>query len=148
MELGLVAKDDPRRGATLGAYSALKSVDPKGKRSSASSAFYFPNASRPNLTVLTSAHVEKIISDDKKINGEAVVTGVLVSVLGLEYVVPVIGEVILSAGTFLSPKILELSGIGSKTILQANDIPVVVENSHVGENLQVCILSHGKLGES
>jgi choline dehydrogenase len=138
-ELGLDAKDDPRRGHILGAYTTLKSIDPKGKRTTAASAFYFPNVSRANLTVVTSAHVEKIIFNYENNKDEAVAKGVIVSALGREYTVPVIGEVVLSAGTFLSPKILELSGIGSKKILQANNIPMIIENSYVGENLQVCI---------
>ncbi|RFU27142.1 hypothetical protein B7463_g9199, partial [Scytalidium lignicola] len=136
LELSLGARDDARRGATLGAYSVLRSIDQGGKRSTAASAFYYPNASRANLTLLTSAHVEKIIFDSKKVNNQAVATDILFSVRGQEYIVPVAGEVILSAGTFLSPKILELSGIGSKKILESNSIPVVAENSNVGENLQ------------
>lgn len=146
IELGLGANDDPKRGTTLGAYPVLKSIDSNGKRSTAASAFYYPNASRPNLSVLTSAHVEKIIFDAKTTNNEVIATGVSFSVLGREYVLPVTGEVILSAGTFLSPQILELSGIGSKKILESNNIPVVVENSSVGENLQVSMLSPAKRG--
>ena len=96
--------------------------------------------------MLTSAHVEKIIFDAKRINNEVIATGVLFSVLGREYVLPVTGEIILSAGTFLSPQILELSGVGSKKILESNNIPVVVENSSVGENLQVSMLSPTKRG--
>jgi choline dehydrogenase-like flavoprotein len=47
--------------------------------------------------------------------------------------------VILSAGTVQSPQLLELSGIGSKTILEKLGIDVVVDNSSVGENLQVSV---------
>lgn len=133
-ELGLEAKDDPRRGATLGAYSVLRSIDSSGKRSTAAYAFYYPNASRANLKVLTNSHVDKIIFDSGEL---AVATAVSISLFGQKYVVPITNEVILCAGAFLSPKILELSGIGSKRLLGMNNIPVVVENSNVGENLQV-----------
>lgn len=49
-------------------------------------------------------------------------------------------EVILSAGVFNTPKILELSGIGDPNILRAAGVNVVVENPHVGTNLQDHIL--------
>jgi len=45
-------------------------------------------------------------------------------------------EVILAAGVFNTPKLLELSGIGAKSLLEQNRIPVVVDNPSVGENLQ------------
>ena len=45
-------------------------------------------------------------------------------------------EVILAAGALQSPKILELSGIGDAKLLQSLGIDVVVDNPHVGENLQ------------
>lgn len=44
-------------------------------------------------------------------------------------------EVIVSAGSVQSPQILELSGIGGKTVLSAAGIPVKVDNENVGENL-------------
>jgi choline dehydrogenase-like flavoprotein len=45
-------------------------------------------------------------------------------------------EVILSAGAINTPKLLELSGVGSPAILNQFTIPVRVHNPHVGENLQ------------
>lgn len=53
-------------------------------------------------------------------------------------------EVILTAGTINSPRLLELSGIGSAELLKSLGIDVVVDNSHIGENLQnhpMCTLS-------
>ena len=41
----------------------------------------------------------------------------------------------MSAGSFGTPQILLLSGIGPKTELQALNIPVVVNNPSVGRNL-------------
>jgi choline dehydrogenase-like flavoprotein len=45
-------------------------------------------------------------------------------------------EVILSAGGFGTPKILQLSGIGRKTLLQKFGIPIVADLPGVGQNLQ------------
>lgn len=45
-------------------------------------------------------------------------------------------EVIISAGAINSPRILELSGIGDADRLRSLDIPVLVNNPFVGENLQ------------
>jgi choline dehydrogenase-like flavoprotein len=45
-------------------------------------------------------------------------------------------EIILCAGVFESPAILERSGIGSRAVLDAANIPVLYELPGVGENLQ------------
>jgi choline dehydrogenase-like flavoprotein len=53
-------------------------------------------------------------------------------------------EVILCAGAFHSPAILELSGIGNPELLQKYGIDVIVDNPNVGENLQdhaMCAIS-------
>ena len=45
-------------------------------------------------------------------------------------------EVIVSGGTFNSPQILQLSGVGPKELLEKHGIPVVVDLPGVGRNLQ------------
>ncbi|KAF2635654.1 alcohol oxidase [Massarina eburnea CBS 473.64] len=45
-------------------------------------------------------------------------------------------EVILSSGTFNTPQLLLLSGIGSKAELTTHNIPIVAESPGVGQNLQ------------
>ena len=45
-------------------------------------------------------------------------------------------EIILCAGVFESPAILERSGVGSKKVLAAANVPVLYELPGVGENLQ------------
>ena len=92
-------------------------------------------AGRENLTVLTDAVVQKVILEPTD-SGQVKAKGVLVTVQGSTHHVGTCGEVILAAGAFQSPKILELSGIGGANALKNNDIPVIVENPNVGENLQ------------
>jgi choline dehydrogenase len=45
-------------------------------------------------------------------------------------------EVILSAGSVESPKLLEISGIGQGALLQELGVPVIHESKMVGENMQ------------
>lgn len=45
-------------------------------------------------------------------------------------------EIIIAAGAFNTPKLLELSGIGNKDLLTKYGIPTIIENSGVGENMQ------------
>jgi choline dehydrogenase len=135
--LGLDPKSDPRDGQTLGGYSLPKYMDTMARRSHAGSAFYKPNEGRSNLTVLTGALVTSIMLERE--GGEIVASGVKYEADGKEYSIKTKGggEVILSAGTVQSPQILELSGIGSETLLSPLGIEVMVDNPNVGENLQV-----------
>lgn len=135
-KLGLEMKTDPRMGKGLGAFQQGGSIDPAtNTRSHAASAHYTPEiASRPNLTVTTETLVKKIIFDTSK--AEPVAVGVLVrSKDGTERMVSG-SEIILAAGALMSPQILELSGVGNRSLLESLDIPVIIDNPNVGENLQ------------
>lgn len=105
-------------------------------RSHAGVAYYKPIAARPNLHVLTEALVEKVLFDPSRGGNHLVASGIKFGAKGRHYVVKAKKEVILSAGAFGSPKILELSGIGSAKILEKNNIKVLYNNENVGENLQ------------
>ena len=105
-----------------------------GTRSHAGTAYYQPNASRPNLTVLTQAQVSKITFAHR--HGKVYATGAEFTSFGSTYHVEADHEVLLCCGSFQSPQILELSGIGSKKILEPLGIDIIVENENVGENLQ------------
>ncbi len=102
-----------------------------GQRCSAAKAFLTPNLGRPNLTVITDAHVQKILIDDAK-----TANGVCYKRKGKCHDIFANKEVLLSAGAFNSPQLLMLSGVGAKTELTKHDIPVVHELKGVGENLQ------------
>ncbi|KAI5204542.1 alcohol oxidase [Aureobasidium subglaciale] len=84
-----------------------------------------------NLHVMTEAQVIKI--NTEKRNGTIVATGVT---LEGNLIINACKEVILSAGSFQSPGLLELSGIGNSSIITAAGIEPVLELPTVGENLQ------------
>lgn len=129
---------DPLTGLGAGGHSNPSSIDPKTKtRSHAGSDYYNTEvANRPNIRVLTRALVEKLILDSAG-NNSVTATGVQYTTKsGQHGVVYASKEVILAAGAFQSPQILELSGIGPKVLLQSHGIDLVICNEHVGENLQ------------
>lgn len=126
---------DPFSYRSLGGYANAATVDPSSKtRSYAASAYYAPVSQRTNLSVLTGAQVEKI--DLTEGDGKMIANAVHFNCEGESFKVGVRKEVILAAGTFQSPKLLELSGIGNPQILMSLGIPVVIDNKGVGENLQ------------
>ena len=133
--LNFAMTTDPLSGHSTGGFSYLSSIDPKNwERSHAGSAYYAPVADRPNLHLLTDSLVEKITLEKSK--ADVVATGVQFTRNGKREVRKARNEVILCAGVFQSPQILEISGVGSPKLLQSHGIEVVVENSNVGENLQ------------
>lgn len=101
-----------------------------GERCSSAKAYLTPNLKRPNLTVITRATTQRILLEDRK------AVGVLANVDGQNKEIKAHREVILCAGAFGSPQILQLSGIGSGAMLQSKGISLVHELPGVGENLQ------------
>ena len=101
-----------------------------GQRCSAAKAFLTPNLDRPNLTVITNALASKIQFEGKRAVGvEYLCDGELI-------VVAANREVLLSGGTFNSPQLLLLSGIGAEADVVQHGIDHVHELPGVGENLQ------------
>ncbi|KAK1783209.1 hypothetical protein QBC45DRAFT_399999 [Copromyces sp. CBS 386.78] len=132
--VGLPAIKDPNGGDNLGIYWFPHAVDASTRTRSHSKRNHYDRVkdSRPNYHILPSNMVSKVI-----FRGTTAV--------GVEYL-PTAGgkaatayaakEVILAAGALNTPKILQLSGIGSKNLLQKHEIPVVVDLPGVGSNLQ------------
>lgn len=145
---GLAMAHDPFAGSSVGAFSCLASIDPATKeRSYAATAYYHPIKHRDNLRVLTGARVLKIDFD------RAAPPPAPVRATGVQYVlengehktVAAAKEVVLAAGAFQSPKVLELSGIGDRQLLARHGIDVVLDLPGVGENLQdhvVCSIGY------
>lgn len=83
-----------------------------------------------NLKVRMHAVVQKLLFEDKRAYGvEVIIDGVLQNITARK-------EIILSAGVFQSPKLLELSGVGNAQLLNKLHIPVVHNLPGVGESLQ------------
>jgi choline dehydrogenase len=121
---------DDFHGAEQEGFSSPDITTHKGRRGSTAARFLRPAMSRPNLTLIDRALTTKIVVE----NGRAI---------GLEYErdgalhrVHCDRELILSAGTFNSPQLLLLSGIGPADELREQGIEVVHDLPGVGRNLQ------------
>jgi len=101
-----------------------------GVRESSASAFLDPAKKRTNLTVLTQAHVEKILFEGKR------AVGVTYRRKGKQNTLFASREIIVSAGSVNSPALLEHSGIGNLQVLKEAGITPVHINPNVGEHLQ------------
>ncbi|XP_023210620.1 glucose dehydrogenase [FAD, quinone]-like [Centruroides sculpturatus] len=101
----------------------------RGIRWSAVRGFIDPIIGRRNFRLITSAFVTKILIDE-----DNRAYGVLFDHNGKTLTVFARKEVIICAGTFNSPKLLMLSGIGPKNVLHSLHIPVKVDLP-VGNNL-------------
>ncbi|MET9250422.1 GMC family oxidoreductase N-terminal domain-containing protein [Nonomuraea sp. NPDC003709] len=102
----------------------------RGRRSSAAGTYLRRALRRPNLMVLTEAHVTGL-----RFEGTRCV-GVSFRHQGRARQAGCRREVILSAGAVQSPQLLELSGIGSADVLAAAGVPVVHHLPGVGENFR------------
>lgn len=60
----------------------------------------------------------------------------LASVQGETKKFSAVKEVIIAAGAFNTPKLLELSGVGDETLLEKHEFPVIINNPNVGEHMQ------------
>jgi choline dehydrogenase-like flavoprotein len=101
-----------------------------GKRCSAAVAYLHPAMERPNLEVRTYTQVHRLLFE----NGRAV--GVEAARLGELEQLRAEREVILCGGAYNSPQVLMLSGIGDAETLTLLQIPVVLDQPGVGQNLQ------------
>jgi choline dehydrogenase len=100
-----------------------------GRRSSAAYAFLSPLEGDPRLTVRLQARVERILIE----GGRAV--GVVWRDAGGEHRSFTKGEVIVTAGALITPKLLMLSGLGPADHLRKHGLPVVADLPGVGQNL-------------
>jgi choline dehydrogenase len=127
--LGLPFTPDFNSGALTG-VGYMQATVFKGERCNAARAFLTPVRADPRLTIAFHAKATRVLIE----NGRAI---------GVEYrdhsalkQARAEEEVILTAGAFVTPKLLMLSGIGPAAELQKHGIAVISDQPGVGQNLQ------------
>ncbi|KAI1808586.1 putative GMC oxidoreductase [Daldinia bambusicola] len=121
-ELGVPHNIDRKNGASGGLNEMHENSDKNGARQPSNVVYPLDN-----VKVFTDTPVYRIIFDDtKKVTGVELVDGRKVAARK---------QVIISAGSYQTPKILMLSGIGPSADLAQHGIPLLHESPHVGENL-------------
>lgn len=102
----------------------------RGRRSSTARAYLAPVRNRRNLKIETHALVRRLVLDGNR------VVGVEYEQRGTVRTARASAEVILAAGSLMSPLILMRSGIGPAVALQKHGIDIVHDAPGVGQNLQ------------
>jgi choline dehydrogenase len=124
---GLPANPD-LNGAAQDGVGVYQQTVAGGRRNSAARAFLRPAMRRPNLRVVTGAHVLRVLTEGRRAVGVELLRSGRRETIRAR-------EVILSCGAINSPQLLLLSGIGPGAALQAMGLPVVCANGNVGRNL-------------
>ncbi len=132
VSLGIPKNPDYNGGIQEGVSYAQRTIK-DGLRVSAATAFLKPAMKRPNVHVRTHAHATNIIFEGKRAVGVRYIRG---GKGGTPVEVRANKEVILSGGTYNSPQLLQLSGVGSPELLGSLGIEVRHALTGVGEGLQ------------
>ena len=128
-ELGLPYNSDFNNGDQYG-VGLMQLTTNYGKRCSAVDAFIDPIKNNKNLIIKLRSIVTKIIIEKNKAIGvEVLHKGKLKKYYANN-------EIILTAGAYISPKLLMLSGIGDENELLKHNIKVICKLPGVGKNLQ------------
>lgn len=114
-------------GAHQSGFADVQANVRKGQRVSTAKAYLVPREDRPNLDILSEAHVTKVLIANRT------ALGVLFDFKGSSHIVRARSEVILSAGALNTPQLLMLSGIGPRKTLERFRIPVQADLP-VGKN--------------
>jgi choline dehydrogenase len=136
-QMGHVIREDMNGPMQPGAGYINMNIAADGSRVGAARAFLRPNLNRANLTLLTNTNVTKITFTGDR------ASGVELDGEGGARNIQANKEIILSAGSIHSPKLLMLSGIGDAVELKKHGITAVNNLRGVGKNLQDHVLVSG-----
>lgn len=130
---GVHVPEDGNNGEAYGPSWYANTMDKKtGRRAHARYAYIDPIAQRTNLKILTKTTAQKVV-----FSKNLTATGVeITDATGKTSVVNAKKEVVLAAGAIQTPKLLQLSGVGPRSVLEAAGVKVQVELDAVGSNFQ------------
>ena len=128
VQAGLPPNED-FNGASQDGVGMYQLTQRGGLRASAAVAYLHPAMERPNLTVMPYTEVQRVLFEGNR------AVGVLASQLGQPQELRAEREVILCGGTYNSPQLLMLSGVGPAEHLTLREVEVLLDQPAVGENL-------------
>lgn len=134
-QTGIPASDDFNQGVNEG-VGYFEVNQKSGWRWSSAKAFLRPVCmSRPNFMLWTASHANTL-SMERGADGSLRCVGVQVVHKGELVTVKANKEVVLSAGSINTPKLLQLSGVGPAALLARHGIETLLDRPGVGANLQ------------
>ena len=134
--VGQKAIDGLQNGELIGSGYLPSTQDPhKNTRSSSESSFLNGVRDVANLRIFNNTLAQKLLFEGRIAKGVAVSSNQDLSKNATTYILKARKEVIVSAGTFQSPQLLMVSGIGPKNKLDDLQIPMIKDLPGVGQNL-------------
>ncbi|KAI0192441.1 GMC oxidoreductase [Astrocystis sublimbata] len=124
-------KEGFNSGGLLGYAYTTFTIDAKKQIRSSSETYLRKTIGDPNYFVYPLTLAKKIIFDQSK-----TAKGVRVDTQGASYTLSARKEVILAAGVFGSPQLLQVSGVGPAKLLKSVGVPVVSDRPGVGQNME------------
>ncbi len=124
-----LARNDDFNGAEQDGVGMYQVTQRGGMRASAAIAYLHPAMERANLTVMPYMQVQRVLFEGTR------AVGVQASQLGQPQELRAEREVILCGGSYNSPQLLMLSGVGPAEHLMLREIEVLLDQPAVGENL-------------
>ena len=140
-ESGWRQREDPNEADPEGLGPAAWTLDDKGRRVTAWTAFLRGAKDRPNLRIETGVRVDRVLIDEGRAYGIEGRRG------SAQLLFRSRGEVILCAGAVITPKILMLSGIGDGMALRRAGIETRHHSPNIGRGLrdQVMLATNWRL---
>ena len=125
-----VKRTDDFNGAEQAGAGYYQLTTHQGWRCSTAKAYLEPAKGRSNLRIATEALATGLAFEGRRAVGVHYTQG------GVAKSARCRAEVLLCAGAIQSPQLLQLSGIGPRTLLERRGVPLVHDLPGVGENLQ------------